>query len=370
MKKIKELLRYMDTNNTHHQQGFLRQAGKNANSMAVLRLNFNNKIGFYTLVACPNKLRTLPAIQIDNPCMKKIIRHFLILLFTVNFYGQDIRKNLERFSCLLNAKTFNLYGNVKSIKEFTCFTDDATLIESKQCKNEKFYYFDSVGRVKAIILSDKDSIAYTYGKNKVEELRYGPKHNYQSIKVLYSLNKLGLITSKTIQNSDGKKFLKNKYDKRNNLIETTEYSNQNKVNHTLKIKYDKFDYPIQLIGIDKKGVISSKFINSYNNKKLIRSLALQSGKQFEYWFTYDDKGNVTKQEMHNSNGQIIETIFKKYDDTENEIQTIITYKNNSGGETTIINEIQYVYDEYKNWTKKIIKSDKSLVVKFRIIRYE
>ena len=298
-----------------------------------------------------------------------IILIFFVLLNKIN--AQNVNDLTSSLTSFTNTKNLNLNGNIKSVKEFTCKKDDISLLKTKECTDEIFYEFDTMHRIIAMIYPRKDSVSYTYDKDKVKEARYEEGSKNPMYESLYSLNKEGNIYSKFTKNSEDRETIIYKYDTKNNLIENLEYNNKKKINSRLKIDYDNEKKPNKLVGLDGKGKIIINIENVYKEGKVIKSKMLQGDREFKYLYTYDNKGNLNTQETYDSAGKLIEKIEKEFDSFGNEIKYTMSY-NNISGETSIIKRvIEITYDKFNNWTKKIISFNEYIIVdvKFRTIEY-
>lgn len=298
-----------------------------------------------------------------NKVNKLYLLAFFLLQIAISSYGQD-QIDLKGFTSLESTKTFNYNGNVKSVKEYICNKDDSTLIKSKQCEEGIGYEFDKLRRISARI-SQGYTAKYIYNKENTSETMYN-SYNQLSAETVYFFNKNGFINYETNKNSDGEKKSINKYDSRNNLIERVSYSTKNQILDHLKIEYDKLNNPIKITLIDEKGAIFVEYISTYKNKQIIRCNALLRGIKTSYLYTYDDNGNVIKEENFNSDGKPWRTITKKYDKFKNTTANTTKY---NGTEKIDITELSYTYDQHNNWTKRIRKTGNLNDVTYRIFEY-
>lgn len=306
--------------------------------------------------------------------MKNQLLIYAIFFLVQNSYSQ-VLLDFKEFTSLTTTSSIKLKGKVKSLKEFNCqVIDNITQKINNDCNPVKIYEFDSELRVTSIITPSINNNTFVYSKLGAEQTLYDISRNSQLYKISYIFNSFGLVNKKTVHNSDGVRSSINKFDKRNNLIEIVEYDNHNKISTMLKIGYNKFDNPIKITTINSKNVITSEFLNTYLDNRLVKSTSLQptleGNNRFEYFFSYDDKANlITQETFGGKDGLLISKTNKKYDNFGNEIEVIVTYKNNSGEEVINRSEYTYVYDEYNNWVQVTIKSGNSVNIKSRLIEY-
>jgi hypothetical protein len=223
-------------------------------------------------------------------------------------------------------------------------------------------------------------IETTFGFDAAEKENEPPKDTLTSKAVFKYDEKGNLVEANYYDLKTNSVFSKEmrEYDDRGNMIEITFYNRNGEVNGRYTYKYDSLNNEIEKRTF-WKGKFDGKVITAYDYEKMIVKVSfyksdgvLQSSHSYKTdkkgnhvedydsdgnitaksTITYDDKGNIIKEhsqawEMDTTN-HMVEIQYDKYN---NEIIRTITDLNNNNQVST--RKIEFVYDKFGNWTKKV-----------------
>lgn len=260
----------------------------------------------------------------------------IVLTLIISLVSCENKKELNN-----DLKEFNIYGNVKQIKnkyygakesfgEIEKGKFNGVLIkifnyEGNQIK-EKNYNTDGSVNVKIIFKYNNKGL-------KTEERPYGKDgtpYNYFN----YSYNNVNQIISETLFHISKKTIIHKdsfEYDKKGNLITETSY-NSKKMQAVSRYKYDGLSRKIEYNYYGINGLL--KWIRKYNyddNNRLLENISIDSySKEMKRktGYKYDDFGNVNEKSEYDADGSLKErTVYEyEYDKNNNWIKKI-TYNN-------------------------------------------
>jgi hypothetical protein len=291
----------------------------------------------------------------------------LIIIIVFNSFTKINAQGLidaSQFSTFTNTKKLKINGNAKFVKEFLCRKDTTSIENTNECRDEMFYYFDSLNRLTSFLYpSSKDSIVYTHYKDEVVMKIYAKESSESYEETVYKLNEKGNINLSLTQTPFHKRRAILTYDSENKLIKKTEYNSNEKIDDIYKFEYDLKNRPTKLIRFDEKGKTIFENTNIYNNDYLSKSIYMQRDGIFqEYLYTYDNWGNIIKKETFNRDGKLKNTIEKEFDKFNNEISYLEYYTIDTGYEYKIKGKIKITYDKFNNWIHKVTSTNNSVMI--------
>jgi hypothetical protein len=295
------------------------------------------------------------------------MKNATILIIIFSFIAKANAQGLietDIFSTFTNTKKLKINGNAKSVKEFLCRKDTTSIENTNECRDEMFYYFDSLNRLTSFLYpSSKDSIVYTYNKDEVIKKSYSKESTESYEQTYYKLDKKGNINVSFTQTSDYKRREILTYDIENKLIKKTVYNSNEDIDEVYKFEYNLKNHPTKFIRFDEKGETVFENINIYNDDYLVKSKYMQRDGIFqEYLYTYDNLGKIIKQETFDRDGKLKNTIEKEFDKFSNEINYLEYYTIDTGYEYKIKGKIKITYDKFNNWTQKVTSTNNSVMI--------
>ena len=205
-------------------------------------------------------------------------------------------------------------------------------------------------------------------------------------------NVAGFLLESSEYNPNGSLMQKEvfEYDRRNNRIMELLFSDDNKVEQRIEIKYNTLCLPVKMFAKNEKGKIFQKTTYQYNEKsELIRLTGYDDrGKMAERsYYSYDDKGNLVQyigygefdnQKINHTfnlenriiesvrfdlNGNFIEKIIYQYDSTS--IKKIYLDKDNKPLKSEL-----FFYDKYENLLEITLFDEDETIVENYFFTYQ
>jgi hypothetical protein len=214
----------------------------------------------------------------------------------------------------------------------------------------------TIQTVEYMVLSEKDTI--TKGE-KISSL--SKKYNQR-----------GFLQESSEYNPDGSLMQKEvfEYDKKNNRTTEWLFSDENKIDQYVEIKYNTLRLPVKMFTKDEKGNTFQKNTYQYNEKSELTRLTGYDdrGKMAERsYYSYDNHGNLIQYTGYGEydnrkisfqynpenkiiesltldlNGNFTEKIVYQYNNDENSVRKIYLDKDSKSLKSEL-----YIYDQYEN----------------------
>ncbi|HEY9701713.1 MAG TPA: hypothetical protein V6C58_04670 [Allocoleopsis sp.] len=289
--------------------------------------------------------------NLDNQIHLKM--KYLFYLFVLTFLAACT--NADNAKKNNDVEKENLYGQVKSIKEYVLETVDSfgvIKIVDSTINYFKLFNIDEKIIEEFEYAGDSDSITskktfrYDYRGNIIEEIKFyrdnaGEKKSIQ--RYIYNYNSNGDISEAT-------------------LI----YATDSLITRRL-IKYNNRGKKIEEISYESDGKISKRVIYKYDNKEnIVEKISYNSNGKLEYNSTYkhDVHGNEIEETKYNSDGSL-----EKFKIDKNGNMTERTSYDADGNLKDDVT-IKYEIDKNGNWIKKTSnQGSKEKIIVARRIEY-
>lgn len=327
-------------------------------------------------------------------------------------------------------RDFNLNGNVKSTSEYTTeenrnnenstavrafenqFNPDVELKFEKNGKLSQKTTYNENGNVaeeiaydgKDIMLSQKK---YTNATDYVET-KYTWEDGKNTI-ISRRFNGSKLLDKEVFQYVNGRKIEKYKYNDRENQVDRTSYTYDDKkrikeelyyqgkptIQNKLVFEYDDNDNKLSEIYYDNEDHLIWKTLSQYNdNKQLVNSQTFTRNNSLdvEIFKTYDEKNRLIATESFETfdnsknseafeydendniiswkvfqNKKLVSATYYQYDSNNNLTAEVVS---NPDGKETSRKTIEYTYDGNNNWiTKKTTINNERVLLTSRKIEY-
>ena len=283
--------------------------------------------------------------------MKKIV--LVILIITFN-------------SCKKNDTNFRIKGNVETIsyiyKEAT--EKFGKVIEGKQINDSLIKLkFNEKGQLTDSLWSKSE---YQQANDLWKKNEYQTKKEYKEdllIRETYYKNKI-VSQIKEFSYDDEKKINEiTNYDKNKKILDKRVYKYLDKLNYvkiyngdgslieTEKMIFDKDNYLIQII--NSKGNTTFKYVDGIIREKKHIKIVIKEREAELNSSEHTDKLTYIKISEYDSDGQISK--YSEISDFYTTSSNGESYKN--GGGSNILKYSYPKYDEFKNWTKQVVRYD-------------
>jgi len=267
-------------------------------------------------------------------------RQIIVLVSFLLIYG--CKSETENKNDL---KDHNLFGKVKSIKEYTA--------ESKTNPSVFYRFYNPDGKLNKMFQSDKDFTSTTTfeynkdGKKTAENINTIFRGQPSPHKFTYEYDDKGNLIVLIVYRGKTKLEIEHKtkysYNSSNIQTEEIEYDDKNRMSSVRKFQYD-----------DNGNLIEEKWYDSKGLNSIVTS-------------EYDNNGNTTTRKViypDASKGTSVTYNFK-YDKYNNEI-----YEEALSTDKPTFHKYSYEYDNQGNWIKRIeIDENNSKKITERVIKY-
>lgn len=293
--------------------------------------------------------------------MKKPILFFLVLL-AFSCSEEKTENDLSKE---------NLFGKVKSVetKEFYAIDSSGVVVKdgiskSKPIVLNEYNKWGNLEKTTKFLLDNPQrntKIIYSYNeRNKLLKEEYYSVNDSLSSEVFYKYDENNNLIE-WITYNDARLFnLKYiyKYDNQNNLIEELFYGDSTYVYWGKEVyHYDNQNKTKKISQYNSEEILRREMI--YDKKEnLIEETEYDSlNVRFKWTYKYDNKGNEIEENRFGADGSFHFKHISKYDDKGNLTERTEFNKNNNPVETEIY---KYKYDKKGNWIEKIqIQNDRN-----------
>lgn len=272
--------------------------------------------------------------------MQKSKRQIFFLVLFLLIYGCKSETDNNN-----DLKEHNLFGKVKSVKEFT--------LENNTNRSELYKFYNPDGKLNKMFQSDKDfTVTTTFeynkdGKKTAENINTIFQGHPSPHKFTYEYSDEGNLILEKVYSCNPHLEIEHTtehiYNSSNIQTEEIEYDDKN-----IKTRISKFQYD------DSGNLIEEKWYDSKGLNSIITS-------------EYDKNGNITTRKViypDASKGTSV-TYNLKYDKYNNEI-----YEEVLSADKPKFHTYSYEYDNQGNWIKRIeIDENNSKKITERVIKY-
>lgn len=304
--------------------------------------------------------------------MKKLVLLIIIIEFSIIASGQKRTKESD----LTND---NLFGKIKTMQtiEYTAVSNEKTIEKGEKISslfkkyNASGFLLESSEYNPDGSLMQKEVFEYDKKNNRIKEFLFSDENKIdQYIEIKY--NTLRLPVKMFTKDEKGKTFQKNtyQYNEKNELIRLTGYDERGKMAERSYYSYDNKGNLMQYTGYGEYD--NRKISFQYNpENKIIESLTLDLKGNFaeKVIYQYDNNKNSVKKTYLDKDNKLLKSELCVYDNYENLLEITLFDEN---GIITESHSFSYQYDETKNWIIQTTYTgtDKKIVsVTERVIEY-